>query len=67
MANRREIRITISPTGEVSYEVAGVSGPACLAETKFLDDALGNDIASREKKGEFYEPGEVETVKGRYR
>ena len=38
---KQDIEITISPTGEVSFTVQGVKGTGCLAETKFLEEALG--------------------------
>lgn len=67
MAQRKEIVVTISPTGEVSFVVQGVKGKACLAETKFLEDALGT-VTNQEPTGEMYESdvGVDQTIKGRY-
>jgi hypothetical protein len=62
MAERKTIKITISPKGEVSFTIEGVKGEACVAETKFLEDALGGEILSREATGEMYEQGEVDQV-----
>lgn len=55
MAMRKEIQIEISPTGEVSFTVNGVKGSACLAETEFLEAALGGQVLEREKTPEYYE------------
>ena len=58
MARRQEIEITIGPDGVVSFQIKGVKGPQCLAETAFLEEALGGAVLEREKTGEFYEEGE---------
>ena len=57
--HKQELEITISPTGEVSFTVKGVKGGACLAETKFLEDALGGVVLEREKTSEFWEEGQA--------
>ncbi len=62
MASEKKITIEISPTGEVSFTVAGVKGKSCVAETKFLEDALGGKVLSREETSEFYEQQVGETV-----
>jgi hypothetical protein len=49
----------------VSFTVEGVKGDACLAETKFLEDALGGQVLSQEKTSEFYEEVESDSVTGR--
>jgi hypothetical protein len=54
---KQEIEITISPTGEVSFTVKGVKGAACLDETRFLEEAVG-EVVEREKTAEFFEEGE---------
>jgi hypothetical protein len=59
MAQEKTITITISPTGEVSFEVKGVKGKACLEETRFLEEALGGQVIAREDTSEMYEQGEV--------
>jgi hypothetical protein len=56
------IKIEIDKSGKVSFTVEGVKGEACLAETKFLEDALGGQVISRETTAEYYEQGEVDTV-----
>lgn len=55
---KQELEITISPSGEVSFTVKGVKGGACLDETKFLEDALGNAVLDRQHTSEFYEQSE---------
>ena len=59
---QKTIKISISPTGEVSFEINGVQGKACLEETKFLEEALGGKLLAQEKTGEFYQEEAVETV-----
>lgn len=56
MAQRRELEITISPTGEVQVQVKCVPGQACIEETKFLENALGNNIKDRQLTSDFYQP-----------
>ena len=56
------IKITIGKDGKVSFSVEGVKGEACIAETKFLEDALGGQVVSRETTSEYYEQGEVDSV-----
>jgi hypothetical protein len=56
------IKIQIDKTGKVSFTVEGVKGDACIAETKFLEDALGGQVISRETTAEYYEQGEVDSV-----
>lgn len=55
MAQRKEIQIEISPTGEVTFTVNGDKGSACLAETQFLEEAIGGQVLSQEKTSEFYQ------------
>jgi hypothetical protein len=62
MAMRKEISIEISPTGEVTFTVNGVKGSACVAETQFLEEALGGEVLSREKTAEYYEQGQTTGV-----
>jgi hypothetical protein len=56
MAQRKELEITISPSGEVSVQVKCVPGQQCLEETKFLEDALGNNITDRQLTSDYYKP-----------
>ena len=65
MSQRKELEITISPDGEVQVTVKCIKGQSCVDETKFLEDALGNTIESRELTSEYYEQpvGQQSTVK----
>ena len=54
MAEKKELHISISPTGEVSVQVKCVAGQSCVDETKFLEDALGNEVKSRELTADYY-------------
>lgn len=56
MAQRKELEITISPSGEVSVQVKCVPGQQCLEETKFLEDALGNNVTDRQLTADYYKP-----------
>lgn len=56
MAQRKELEITISPSGEVQVQVKCIPGQSCVEETKFLEDALGNEIKSRELTSDYYKP-----------
>lgn len=55
MAQRRELEIEITPTGEVKVTVKCVPGAACVDETKFLEEALGGEIKARELTSEYYQ------------
>jgi Protein of unknown function (DUF2997) len=60
MSRKQDIEIVINAKGEVTFEVKGVKGGSCLAETKFLTEALGGDsaVVDQQKTGEFYEQNE---------
>jgi len=60
MSRKQDINIVINAKGEVTFEVKGVKGGSCLAETKFLEEALGGDAAvvDQQKTSEFYEQNE---------
>ncbi len=62
MAEKKELHIVISPTGEVKVQVKCIAGQSCVDETKFLENALGNVIESRELTAEYYQETEQETV-----
>lgn len=57
---KQDIEIVINPKGEVTFEVKGVKGGSCLAETKFLEAALGGEAAvvDQQKTSEYYEQTE---------
>jgi len=50
----------INAKGEVTFQVKGVKGGSCIAETKVLEQALGGDAAvvDQQKTAEFYEGSE---------
>jgi len=56
--HKQEIEITISPSGEVSFQVKGVKGASCVAETQFLEQALGGAVLEREHTPEYYQQPE---------
>jgi Protein of unknown function (DUF2997) len=58
--HKQDIEIVINAKGEVTYRVKGVKGGSCIAETKFLDQALGGDAAiiDQQKTAEYYEGSE---------
>jgi hypothetical protein len=56
------IKIEIDKHGKVSFTVEGVKGEACIAETKFLEDALGGQVISRETTSEYYEQSDTVDV-----
>lgn len=60
MSTKKAIEIVINGKGEVTYEMKGVKGGSCLAETEFLQTALGGDsaIVDQQKTSEYYEQSE---------
>ncbi|HMU38519.1 MAG TPA: DUF2997 domain-containing protein [Pseudomonadota bacterium] len=54
---RKELEITISPSGEVSVQVKNIPGQSCVDETKFLEDALGNQVKDRQLTSDYYQQG----------
>ena len=50
-----EIEVVISPSGEVTVEVKGVTGQQCLARTADLERTLGGHVVKREMKPEAYQ------------
>lgn len=63
MSQRKELEITIGPDGEVQVLVKCVKGQSCVDESKFLEDALGNAVESRELTSEYYEQPVQSTTK----
>lgn len=59
MAQRKELEIKISPSGEVQVLVKCIPGQECVEETKFLEEALGNEIKARELTSDYYQQGQV--------
>jgi hypothetical protein len=56
--HKQDIEIVINAKGEVTFQVKGVKGGSCLAETKFLEQALGGDVVDQQKTSEYYEGSE---------
>ena len=65
MAQKKELHIEISPTGEVTVQVKCVAGQKCVEETKFLEEALGNTIESRELTSDYYKQPTTDNVTNR--
>ena len=63
MAMKREMEVTISPSGEVSMTVKCVPGKACEEFSQFLEDALGGEVLDRTRTAEYYEEVEEATNK----
>ena len=59
----KKLKITVSPSGEVLVQVEGVAGASCTDVTKFLEDALGGKVESRELTADYYAAEVGETVK----
>ncbi len=55
---KQDIEITIAKDGKVEFTIKGVKGPNCLAETAFLEQALGGEVLEQQKTSEFYEQSE---------
>jgi hypothetical protein len=49
-----EVDVTISPTGDVTLTVRGVTGGACLDLTRELEHKLGT-VEAREHTSDFYQ------------
>ena len=58
--HKQDIEIVINAKGEVTFQVKGMKGGNCFAETKFLEQALGGDaaIVDQQKTSEYYEQSE---------
>ncbi|MBE7453223.1 MAG: DUF2997 domain-containing protein [Kofleriaceae bacterium] len=55
---KQDIEIVIAPNGDVSFTVKGIKGGGCIAETKFLEEALGGAVVDQQKTGEYFEQSE---------
>ena len=53
------IEVTISPKGEITVQTKGFVGEACLAASKYVEDALGT-ASEQQKTAEFYAAASVE-------
>ena len=58
--HKQDIEIVINAKGEVTFQVKGVKGGSCIAETKFLEQALGGEgaVLDQQKTSEYYEGSE---------
>ena len=45
----RQIRVKVSPTGDVTVEAYGFKGSGCEAATQAIEEALGTKVARRRK------------------
>jgi hypothetical protein len=52
----RQIRVRVSPTGEIRVEAYGFKGEGCEAATKAIEEALGKKVRSV-RKGDFFIQG----------
>ena len=55
----RVIEVTVSPEGETTVQTRGFTGGACLAASRFLEEALGVP-AGEVKTPEFYQDAAAE-------
>jgi hypothetical protein len=51
----KTVTVTISPTGEVSVEAQGLTGPGCLLLSREIEQALGR-VAGRQDKPAMHQP-----------
>jgi len=61
MAERHDLNITISETGEVEIKVEGLDGPKCLKITELVEEELG-EVLSKEFTSEYYKDSEEQTI-----
>ncbi|MCM1235945.1 MAG: DUF2997 domain-containing protein [Ruminococcus flavefaciens] len=61
MADKQELEISISSTGEVTVNVIGAKGKSCMDMTRELEESLGV-VTSLEKKSEFYQQEQTGTA-----
>ncbi|MES2658855.1 MAG: DUF2997 domain-containing protein [Verrucomicrobiota bacterium] len=45
----RQIRVKVSPTGDVTVEAYGFKGSGCEAATQAIEEALGTKVMRRRK------------------
>ena len=50
----KTIEVLVSPSGDISIEGVGFSGPSCEQATKFLEEALGT-VSNKAKKPEYHQ------------
>ena len=45
----RQIRVKVSPTGDITVEAHGFKGSGCEAATQAIEEALGTKVVRRRK------------------
>jgi hypothetical protein len=55
MPKTQEIKVTITPDGQVQIEVNGETGMNCLALTQELEALLGGEVTERKLKPEAFQ------------
>lgn len=55
MANRQEVEISISPSGEVKAHITGIKGKQCLKLVEALEQEVGV-VKDKRLTSEYYEP-----------
>jgi hypothetical protein len=58
MTTRRSIEVIVHPDGTLKIEALGIAGPDCAKLTAFLEHALGN-VTARRQKPEYYQAATV--------
>ena len=53
---RHELEVTIDPQGNITVEVKGAKGPACLDYVDLFEQNVGR-VKRKTLTGEYYEPG----------
>lgn len=61
MADRHDLIVTVSETGEIVLQVQGVNGAKCLKETDFIAEDFG-EIISQEFTSEYYKQDTDDTT-----
>ena len=59
----KQIIIDVTNEGEVKIETRGFQGKACLAESQFLKDVLGEETARQLTPAYYQRQGQKEVVK----
>jgi hypothetical protein len=52
----RQIRVKVSPTGDVTVEAYGFKGSGCEAATQAIEEALGSKVVRRRKSDYWSQP-----------
>lgn len=57
MASKRDLEISISPSGEVTVKISGFKGKQCMKIRDILEENVGT-LQSQRFTSEYYEPEE---------